>query len=138
MHDVEDILMHGLDDETGVFADIAHFVNKFGEVDVQLIDIDEHNHREIILEDTLGDVDDVGAVICAAVCNFCDDAHRVLTGDGDNCFHFMIILSWTIYNFTYILYYLSGIFAISEIHKSSHIFAKKLDLLRKLWYNIGI
>lgn len=77
MHGVEDVLVHDVDVETVLFAERAHAVDEIVERHGQLADVDDHDHGEILVEDGLGDVENVRAALRAARTDLGDDSDGV-------------------------------------------------------------
>ena len=87
VHGVEDVLVHGEDLQVVRAADAGHGVDEIRERHRDAVDVRDHDHGEVVLQDGLGDVQDVHAAARTLRADFRDDADGILADDGDDSFH---------------------------------------------------
>ena len=91
MHAVKDILVHDVDLQVIILADLLQILLELIKGDGRRADIREHDHREHILQHALGHFDDINADFCTGGRHLAEDADAVFTKYGDDCFHIVII-----------------------------------------------
>ena len=87
VHGIEDILVHYADIEIHILTHISESFGEGGEGAGHLIDLCKHDHYEHILQDGLGNVNNVDVVIGANICYLCKNTNGILTDYGNYCSH---------------------------------------------------
>ena len=95
VHDVEDVFMLGLDLNIDFLALLLERFLEFGQLDLALADLGDHDHVEEPIHDVLVDVQDVDVVLGQDLADHGDDAHAIFADDGYYEFHLQIpLFSW--------------------------------------------
>ena len=84
VHRIKDILVHNIDDQTGLFAVTGHLIGEIRKCAGEGGDIDHHNHDKHILKDCLGHIDDVDFIFSTQSADFGEDADCIFTDDRNN------------------------------------------------------
>ena len=113
MHGVEDVFMHGVDIQIVGLAQLLQLVHEGGEFNGEGVDIRQHDHGEVVAQNGLGNIHDIGTELGSGGRHLGDETHAVLTGDGDNCFHRETPFAG--YILSIILYYKSALYAIGNL-----------------------
>ena len=85
VHLLEDLGLLAADLEAHLEADLAEFRRDVLEGTATFREIDDHHHVEVVLHDRLRDVEDVDLGLGEIGAGLCENAHRVLADDGDDC-----------------------------------------------------
>ena len=78
MHGVEHVLVHRVDDKTVFSAQRFHFFDKARKFDRDAIDLHDHDHGKVFIENALRNIDDVRLILRTCGGYLCDDADNVL------------------------------------------------------------
>ena len=87
VHGVEDILTLGVDDQVPLSARGLQRGDQLGKGQVGVGGVHQHDHGEVVLQDSLADVQHIDVVFGQQGAYRGDDAHLVLADDGDDGSH---------------------------------------------------
>ena len=74
--------------KTALGAELRKQINKLRKIDVELMNVGEHDHGEIFAQNALCNIENIRTVLGTFGGDVGDDADRVFSRNGDNCFHF--------------------------------------------------
>lgn len=98
MHLIEDVLQLALHLHACVDAQFAQFSRDSVKRLLALSHVNNHHHVEILLHDSLRNVEDVYLIVCQIGADLSNDTHRILAHNCNNCschilFVFMFFLT---------------------------------------------
>ena len=85
VHRVEKIRMLDADRDTDLFSDLIELVRQCFHIGLCLFQIYEHDHREDVIQDRLGDIVNIDVFFRKKCGDLRDDSHRITADDRDHC-----------------------------------------------------
>ena len=85
MHLIEDVLQLALHLHACVDAQFAQFSRDIVKRLLALSHVNYHHHVEILLHDSLRNVEDVYLIVCQIGADLSNDTHRILAHNCNNC-----------------------------------------------------
>jgi hypothetical protein len=92
VHGVEDVFVHDVNLHADLVTEFNERILEIGEFAGDFRNVHEHDHGEKVFHDGLGDFDNIGVVFGAAGADLRKDTDGIVTDNGDNSFHFYILL----------------------------------------------
>jgi hypothetical protein len=87
MHGIENIFMHGMDLKTAFFSNDRHMVYEIAKSHIERTHVSDHDHRKILIQNGLRNIDDVCSAFCAFHTDLSNDTNTVFSCYRNYCFH---------------------------------------------------
>ena len=121
MHLIEDVLQLALHLHACVDAQFAQFCRDSVKWLLALSHVNNHHHVEILLHDSLRNVEDVYLIVCQIGADLSNDTHRILAHNCNNCS-------------CHILFVILNVIVIAKVHYlflNQQRFQKKVPIAKK-------